>query len=300
MRRFRQQDLFDNRVLERETIDQLAQLIATFHANASISTDPLQGRGERVTAPMLENFRVIRELRHPLLESERLNNLQTWTEQQVIHMSGLIEERFLAGNIRECHGDLHLGNIVFFAGEITPFDGIEFNPKLRWIDTLSDIAFLLMDLQHRGLGNAADQLLNRYLEESGDYSGLPLLRLYLLYRAMVRAKVCAIRITQPDLSHDEQPKYLEEYQSYLNLAESIIRYPPVSLLVAHGFSGSGKSTVTGFLAEHLMGIRIRSDVERQRLFPNPETGLANHGIDRYSHQATMTTYAHLQVWLSIC
>lgn len=293
MRRFHQQDLFDRRPLDRDTIDGLAQLIGCFHLSAEVAKDPLQGSVEWVTAPMLENFRVIRELKNPLLESERLNRLQTWTEQQAGQFRELLQERYSAGNIRECHGDLHLSNIVLYKGAITPFDGIEFNPNLRWIDTLSDIAFLLMDLQHRGLQRSADQLLNRYLEETGDYAGLPLLRFYLLYRAMVRAKVSAIRVTQSDLPREEQPIYLDEYLSYIALAESVIRHPPASLVITHGLSGSGKSTVSGQLAEQLMAIRLRSDVERKRLFPNPEENKSGGFAERYSTQATQVTYAHL-------
>jgi aminoglycoside phosphotransferase family enzyme/adenylate kinase family enzyme len=293
MLRFRQQDLFDRRSLDRKMIDRLALLVAGFHQSAALSSDPSHGRAERFVEPVLENFRVIRELKHPLMEVEVLNSLQTWTEQQAGRLGGVLEERFEAGNIRECHGDLHLGNITLFEGKITPFDGIEFNPSLRWIDTLSDIAFLLMDLQHRGLNQFADQLLNCYLEQTGDYAGLPLLRFYLLYRAMVRAKVCAIRVTQPDLPLQEQSEHLQEYLSYLTLAESVIRHPPASLIITHGVSGSGKSTVSGWFAEQLMAIRIRSDVERQRLFPEPADKVKQIGNDRYSIQATQITYAHL-------
>ncbi|MET0007626.1 MAG: AAA family ATPase, partial [Candidatus Thiodiazotropha sp. 6PLUC4] len=293
MSRFKQQDLFDRRPLGRETIDELAKLIAEFHKNAAVSLDPSQGTAAWVMLPVMENFQIIRELKHPLLESERLNNLQTWTEHQANELDGLMQERYQEGKVRECHGDLHLTNITFFENRITPFDGIEFNPALRWIDILSDIAFLLMDLQHRGLSSSADQLLNRYLEESGDYAGLPLLRFYLLYRAMVRAKVSAIRITQSDLPHQQQPKYVEEYLSYLSLAESLIRHPPASLVITYGLSGSGKSTVSEQLSEQLMAIRLRSDVERKRLFPDAEKSNADGNHTRYSGQATQITYAHL-------
>jgi aminoglycoside phosphotransferase family enzyme/adenylate kinase family enzyme len=293
MLRFRQQDMFDRRSLDREMIDRLARLIADFHQNAAQSSDPSHGRVERFVEPVMENFCTIRELKHPLMEAEILNNLQTWMEQQADRLGALLEERYEAGYIRECHGDLHLGNITLFEGRITPFDGIEFNPSLRWIDTLSDLAFLLMDLQHRGLNQFADQLLNRYLEQTGDYAGLPLLRFYLLYRAMVRAKVCAIRVTQADLPLQEQPGNLQEYLSYLTLAESVIRHPPASLIITHGVSGSGKSTVSGWFAEQLMAIRIRSDVERKRLFPEPADQAKQIESDRYSIQATQITYAHL-------
>ncbi|MEW8329104.1 MAG: AAA family ATPase [Candidatus Thiodiazotropha sp.] len=292
MRRFRQEDLLSHKLPGREEIDRLARQVADFHLSAArVSNGMPYGKPDHVIGPMLENFRLIRELKQPLFEMERLNALQTWTEQQSIVLESNLEERYDAGHIRECHGDLHLGNITRFEGEITPFDGIEFNPNLHWIDTLSDIAFLLMDLQHRGMNSAADQLLNGYLERTGDYTGLHLLRFYLLYRAMVRAKVCAIRAMQSGLQHDEWEQQLEEYRSYLALAESVIRHPPASLLLTHGVSGSGKSSVSGWLAEQLMAIRIRSDVERRRLFPDPdESGLS---IERYSERATRITYNHL-------
>ncbi|MET0075963.1 MAG: AAA family ATPase, partial [Candidatus Thiodiazotropha lotti] len=293
MARFRQQDLFDRLTLDPPLVDRLALMVADFHRHADRASALPQGGVEPVIAPMMENFRVIRELKQPLLEIERLNPLQNWTEYQAAQLAELIEERYLAGSVRECHGDLHLGNIVLYQQRITPFDGIEFNPGLRWIDTLSDIAFLLMDLQHRGLHPLADQLLNRYLEETGDYAGLPLLRFYMLYRAMVRAKVSAIRVCQPELSPADRMATLEEYLSYLNLAEKLVCHPPASLVITHGVSGAGKSTVSGQLAEQLMAIRIRSDVERKRLFPSPEGGAGDIASDRYSSEATKTTYHHL-------
>ncbi|MCG7930846.1 MAG: AAA family ATPase [Candidatus Thiodiazotropha lotti] len=293
MARFRQQDLFDRLTLDPPLVDRLALMIADFHRRADRASELPQGGVEKVIAPMMENFRVIRALKQPLLEIERLNPLQTWTEYQAEQLAELIEERYLGGSIRECHGDLHLGNIVLYQQRITPFDGIEFNPDLRWIDTLSDIAFLLMDLQHRGLYALSDQLLNRYLEATGDYAGLPLLRFYLLYRAMVRAKVSAIRVCQADLSPADQMATLEEYLSYLSLAEKLVCHPPASLVITYGLSGSGKSTVSGQLAEQLMAIRIRSDVERKRLFPPPEGAAVDTASDRYSSEATKTTYHHL-------
>ncbi|MCU7846250.1 MAG: AAA family ATPase, partial [Candidatus Thiodiazotropha sp. (ex Monitilora ramsayi)] len=164
---------------------------------------------------------------------------------------------------------------------------------LRWIDTLSDLAFLLMDLQHRGLDGLADLLLNRYLELTGDYAGLPLLRFYLLYRAMVRAKVSAIRFTQPGLEQKEAAAVLEEYRRYLSLAESVIRPHSAVLLITHGVSGSGKSYISEWFTERLMAIRIRSDVERRRLFPEEVPVPDSRLPSRYSDRATAITYGHL-------
>lgn len=294
MRRFHQRDLLSCRLPERHEILQLAALIAGFHMRIPVAQQSSgYGTPESVLRPMKENFRHIRELRHPLLEHERLDSLQAWTEDYAAASVELLQERLEADHIRECHGDLHLGNITRFDGELMPFDGIEFNPGLRWIDTLSDIAFLLMDLQHRGLNGLAVLLLNDYLERTGDYAGLPLLRFYLLYRAMVRAKVSAIRLYQPGLQQEEAGVILDEYRRYLSLAESVTRHPPAALLITHGLSGAGKSYIAGWLAEQMMAIRIRSDVERKRLFPVSEAG-DDDSPERYTARATAVCYAHLE------
>ncbi|MCU7796829.1 MAG: AAA family ATPase [Candidatus Thiodiazotropha sp. (ex Myrtea spinifera)] len=295
MRRFRQQDLLNVNLPVRDEILSLAKQIATFHLEALPAPKGSDfGTPESVLLPMEENFQLIRSQRHPLLEIERLDALQVWTEEFVAVSTDQLWERRDGGNIRECHGDLHLGNITRFENRLTPFDGIEFNPGLRWIDTLSDLAFLLMDLQHQGMSDLSDLLLNTYLELTGDYPALPLLRFYLLYRAMVRAKVCAIRFRQPDLNREEAAEVLETYRRYLTLAESVIRHPSAVLLITHGVSGSGKSHISGWFAEQLMAIRIRSDVERKRLFPEDMLMQGHGNSQRYSEKATEITYVHLE------
>lgn len=295
MRRFRQEELLDNRPPSREEVDRLADLVADFHQKVPSVTPQLPyGTPQAVLLPMEENFQQIRALKRPLLEVERLNRLQSWTEEFAASSRGLLEERRLDGRIRECHGDLHLGNITRLEGHLTPFDGIEFNPALRWIDTLSDLAFLLMDLQSRDLSPQSVQLLNRYLERTGDYHGLPLLRFYLLYRALVRAKVNAIRASQEGLDRGAVSQVLEDYRRYLGLAESVIRQPPAALLITHGPSGSGKSHISAWLAEQLMAIRIRSDVERRRLYPDSTQAGSPPHPQRYTPGATEVTYAHLE------
>ncbi|MCU7851445.1 MAG: AAA family ATPase [Candidatus Thiodiazotropha sp. (ex Monitilora ramsayi)] len=295
MRRFRQQDLLDTRLPDRGEILSLANQIATFHLQIPAAPKSSDfGTPKSVLLPMDENFQQIRSQRHPLLEIERLDTLQIWTEEFVAASTDLLWERRDSGHIRECHGDLHLGNITRFENRLTPFDGIEFNPGLRWIDTLSDLAFLLMDLQHRGMNDLSDLLLNTYLELTGDYSALPLLRFYLLYRAMVRAKVCAIRFRQSDLSRVEATDVLQTYRRYLTLGESVIRHPSAVLLITYGVSGAGKSHISGWFAEQLMAIRIRSDVERKRLFPGNVHLPECENLQRYSEKATEITYAHLE------
>src|SRR6185295_1695793 len=100
------------------------------------------------------------------------------------------------GFVRECHGDLHLGNIARIDGEPVIFDCIEFNKEMRWIDVMSEVAFTVMDLEDRAHAALAHRFLNAYLERTGDYAGLAVLPVYLAYRAVVRAKVALLRAAQ--------------------------------------------------------------------------------------------------------
>ena len=294
MRRFSQDELLSRHLPDRETLERLAVQVAEFHL-AIPPADPTTpyGTPERVCYPMLENFLQIREIGLPALELLRLDPLEAWTRDRARQLETLMWQRKREGHIRECHGDMHLGNIASFEGQLQIFDGIEFNPNLSWIDTLNDLAFLLMDLQYRGMDCEAAGLLNRYLELTGDYPALPLLRFYQTYRAMVRAKVAAIRLHQAGLSDAEQHQLVAEYLSYIALAEGLTRSTRPTLLITHGLSGSGKSLFSGWLLERTGAVRLRSDVERKRLFPQSEgpKGL-EQGI--YSRQASEATYAHLR------
>jgi predicted kinase len=193
-----------------------------------------------------------------------------------------MEQRKSQGFIRECHGDLHLGNIAWFENRVTPFDGIEFNAALRWIDVMNEIAFLVMDLQQRNLKPFATRFLNHYLSKTGDYSGVSLLRYYLVYRALVRAKIALLSWQQHQNLHDFQ-----DAESYANLAEAFTAPKPPVLLITHGYSGSGKSTVSRKVAEKFGAIHLRSDVERHRLFSTSKNQ------DIYSAEKSQQTYQKL-------
>ena len=294
MRRFSQSELLSENLPDRQTLHRLAAQVAEFHL-AIPAADPTTpyGTPERVLHPMLENFAQIRQIGLPDLELSRLDPLESWTRSQGQQLDDLLWQRKRQGQIRECHGDMHLGNITRYQGRLQVFDGIEFNPNLSWIDTQNDVGFLLMDLQHRGLKGEAADFLNRYLELTGDYPGLPLLRFYQTYRAMVRAKVAAIRLNQGGLSDQQRRDLLAEYLGYIELAERLTQLTPPLLMITHGLSGSGKSLFSGWLLERLPAVRLRSDVERKRLFGQ---GTAAEGLEQgiYSHQASQATYAHLR------
>ncbi len=197
--------------------------------------------------------------------------------------------------MRECHGDMHLRNLAWVDGQPLAFDCIEFNPALRWIDVISEVAFLVMDLHDRNQVHLARRFLNVYLEYGGDYAGAGVLPFYLVYRAMVRAKVEAIRATQPDLDDAGRAIVWQACHGYLALARNYTQARRPVLLVTRGLSASGKTTLTRPLLEQLGAIRIRSDVERKRLFglPAQANGQAAVGQGIYSAEAGLRTYERL-------
>jgi len=258
MRRFDQDGLLDRRPLDREIVDALAQRVAAFHGG--IPAAPPQsdwGRPEKVWFPVEQNFRQVCELGLFPQFAERLEALEGRAKEHFQHLEELLAERRAGGFIRECHGDMHLGNIAWVEGEALAFDGIEFNPDLRWIDVANDIAFLLMDLEYRGEERLAWRFLNRYLELTGDYAAARLLPFYKAYRAMVRAKVAAIRLAQEG---GESEALRREFTGYLEYAERCLA-PGMrpTLCITHGLSGSGKSHFCLELRERQGMIHLRSD-----------------------------------------
>ncbi|MDX1452271.1 MAG: AAA family ATPase [Oleiphilaceae bacterium] len=306
MHQFEQQHLFselcESGQLQREHIDQLADKVAAFHEQVKVAgTQSPYGDPEQIITPMRQNFSQIREL----LESERdsipatwlmqLEQVEAWTESTFERLRGLLLQRQQEGFVRECHGDLHLGNITLFRNHVTLFDCIEFNNDFRWIDVISDIAFLFMDLEDHQQPAFANRLLNNYLEQTGDYAGLRLLGFYKAYRAVVRAKIALFTLRGMADDQTTRDQLWMRYQRYMDLAESCSHLPNRMVLTMHGLSGTGKSTVAMRLVDRLGMVRIRSDVERKRLLQvdahsHPEGALAQK---LYSPDLTHKTYEKL-------
>jgi len=265
-------------------IDSIARVLARFHA-AAPRAGPAgdYGAPAQIAAPAMGNFEQIAALGPDPATAARLARLRAWTEGECRRLHPAFAARRAGGHVRECHGDLHLGNIAFIGGRAVPFDCIEFDPALRWIDVMSEVAFVVMDLLAHRLAGAAWRLLNALLEASGDYDGVAVLRFYLVYRALVRAKVARLRGSQ------------DGFRLYLGLAESLAGSAPPLLVLMHGRAGSGKTTVSQAALERLGAVRLRSDVERKRLSglePQARTGAAvDAGI--YAAAANRRTYDHL-------
>ncbi len=281
MREFAQESLLDQ-MLARGTltpalIDALAARVASFHQSLTPAA-PISAHGtpEAIAAPARQNLRQIEPLVADADERELLVFLRRWTEAEFAARTASFARRRAEGRVRECHGDLHLGNIAWVDGEITAFDCIEFDPELRWIDVMSEIAFLVMDLADRRHPGLAWRCLNAYLEITGDYDGLAVLRFYLVYRALVRAKVIAIRMRQHGAEPSQQPQLGAQLREYLELAHGFAAARRPALIITHGVTGSGKTSLTQSLLEQAGMIRVRSDVERKRL----------HGMDAHARNAS--------------
>ncbi len=300
MRRFAQDALLDRMAkrgdLSPPLVEAIARKIAAFHATVAIAgPDSPFGTPGRVMEPPRDNFDHLRALVGESPDVPQLERLRAWTDREGERLAPVFADRKRAGFVRECHGDLHLGNIALIGGDPTPFDCIEFNADLRWVDAMNEVAFLVMDLADHRLPNLAIRCLNAYLEATGDYAGLAVLPYYMVYRAMVRAKIACIRAQQPGLAGEAKAEIENEYRGYFHLAEQLSHRGSAGLTLTHGLSGSGKTTVAGALAERFGAICLRSDVERKRLFgldPTARTASAVGG-GIYDPEATRRTYARL-------
>lgn len=298
MRRFPQTNLMDHLLAHGRItpahIDKLAAVIANFHASLPpAAADSPHCATAEIEKAALQNFAHLPQLLTTPDGQALLEVVREASAQAFAACDPLFRQRAAAGCVRECHGDLHLGNIVLLDDMPTPFDCIEFSPALRWIDVISEISFTVMDMLRRGQPQLAWRLLDKYLEISGDYQGCGVLRFYLAYRATVRAKIAAIRTRQRGA---RMKKELKSCRSYLRLAQSCLTRRHPAIIITHGLPGSGKSTFAQIALERLGAIRIRSDVERKRLFglaPLADSK-AQTDVDIYSADATWRIYAKLE------
>ena len=183
-------------------------------------------------------------------------------------MAALLDRRRAAGKVRRCHGDLHLRNICLFEGKPTLFDAIEFSDAIAVIDVLYDLAFLLMDLMHRGMARLANLVFNRYLDRSGeDMAALAAMPLFLSLRSAIRAHVLVTAAASA--AGRAGGGAVTSARTYLGLARALLRRQKPRLVAVGGMSGTGKSTSAQALAADFLpapGARVlRSDVLRKLL-----------------------------------
>jgi aminoglycoside phosphotransferase family enzyme/predicted kinase len=300
MRQFPQDQLLSHLLaagtLQASHTDQLAHEVSAFHARIATATPESPfGTPEMIYQPVHDNFQHLFDTIDDPIRQAHARELETWCQHTFAARRGDMLARKRDGFVRECHGDMHLGNMILLDEAVVIFDCLEFNESLRWIDVASEVAFVTMDLEDRGRPDLAYRFLNGYIEATGDYGLLGLLPFYLTYRATVRAKVAGIRLEQSHLLPEEVQHVREEFGSYLDLATRYTRPSPPRLFITHGVSGSGKSAGTQQVIEAIGAIRLRSDVERKRLFGlDPLERSTDHSaLGLYAPAVTQRTYAHL-------
>lgn len=291
MRRFPEssllRDLLPAGRLEHGLLDGFAQRLAALHGAAERAT-PTSGFGSpdliaRAATDVLATLQSQGQG-----DEGQLAALGTWVQEQnqALRMAWIARQQ--SGAVRECHGDLHAANVALVDGALTPFDCIEFDPALRWIDIMNDVAFLTMDLKAHGRGDLAFRFLDAWLQHSGDYPGLQVLRFYEVYRALVRAVASGLGPGRAD--GDTRPDYMACAMRLAAQPEGGAR-----LMITHGFSGSGKSSIASQLLCAAGAIRLRSDVERKRLYGlDPLARSAALGVDIYGAEATRRTFDRLR------
>ena len=280
----------DAGLLHARDVRALAQTIGENHASASIAEfNSAENAIGRVSTPMRENFPPV----EAFADAAQLQRIREWTGTEIREGSAKLAERHENGFVRECHGDLHLANLVRLDTGIVAFDCIEFSPELRTLDVINDVAFLAMDLIARNRRDLAYVFLNRYLEYTADYAGMALYGLYFVYHCMIRAKVAAIRASEREaVDNDGRRSDIEEMQHYVDVALRWINRKPAKIAAMHGFSGSGKTTLADRLLQLIPALRVRTDIERKRLFGLRESQSSESGVGTgiYADEAKTDVY----------
>ena len=296
MRRFDHRQTFDllaseGRLTEPQ-VDRLAEAVAAFHAGQPpLAVGP--GHAEATCQGVRDNLAELMALLIAATATDlagQVAALQRWS--RAAEQPALMDQRARDGRVRDGHGDLHLGNLFWADGAAVLFDALEFDAGLRQIDTIGDLAFAFMDLLAHGLPQWGWRFINRTLEASGDWAALPLLAWWAVHRAAVRAKVALLGVPA---NADDQARAagLAKARRYLDVASALAAPPRPRLVLMMGLSGSGKTAVAGQLAQQLGGVRLRSDVERKRLFGLAPTARAAPALGLYGAEASQRTYTRL-------
>ena len=260
--------IHDREGIDHERLEKLVQAVYALHSAAPISgIETPFGEPNSLYVPAQLNFDQVRPHLSETKDMAQLVQLEAWAHEYLKRLWPRFAERKDLGMIREVHGDLHLANAVETdEGDIRLFDGIEYRAEFRWIDVISEVAFLTLDLEARDDFASAWHLLNRYLELTGDYHGLWVYQGYRAYRAMVRAKECLLSLNAPVLPTEKDTDPLSRYRRYAQLAEQATVIRPRVLLITLGLDPERRQALSHQLIDDFGMIRLRSDLERERLY----------------------------------
>jgi aminoglycoside phosphotransferase family enzyme/predicted kinase len=282
--------------LEKESIDELARILAKFYCEAATGEKINNlGSWDTVWNNCEENFRQTKEFVGNIINEQMFLIIRAATRAFLLRRKTLFQRRMEGKRIRDCHGDLRTGHIYFTDG-IQIIDGIEFNERFRYSDITSDLAFLAMDLDYEGSPETAHRLFHSYVQYTKDHDVFVLLDFYKCYRAYVRVKVNCFRLQDSDLATNEKGKLLREIHRYMDLAyQYAVQYTRPTIWVVCGLPASGKSTIAKGLSKTLSVKVVRSDIVRKKLFGLKLTESLDLPFEEgiYSKNASSLTYGKL-------
>ena len=296
MRQFPQENLFINLFeagkLKIEQMAELGRIVAQFHKSAQTNEYISSfGTVEKVREAFDENYQQTETYIGRAQTQQQLEETKAYTDQFFAERADLFNSRIANNKIKECHGDLHLKNICLWQDKIQLFDRIEFNEPFRFVDVMYDVAFVMMDLEARDQKDFANAFLNAYLEQTGDYEGLPLLPLYLSRQAYVRAKVTSFLLDDPNVPEVAKQEAISTASDYYQQAWEYTQNRTGKLIMMSGLSGAGKTTVAKTIARHHGAVHLRSDAVRKQI-----AGIAveEKGSDNiYTPEMSQKTYSRL-------
>jgi uncharacterized protein len=282
-------NMFESGQIADEDIEEMGRVVAEFHSRAR--TDEYIssfGKVDRIKASIDDNYRQTEKYIDRAQTLQQFTENKAYTDRFLSEHSQLFLDRIEGGFIRECHGDLHLRNICHWQNKILLFDCIEFNEPFRFVDTMYDVAFAVMDLEARGRKDLANRFLNTYAEQTGDWAGLQVLPMYLSRQAYVRAKVTSFLLDDVGISATERAAAAKTAGDYYRQAWEYTRSRQGRIIMMSGLSGAGKSTVGKQIARSLGGVQLRSDAVRKHLGGIPL--LAKGDASLYTPEMTAQTY----------
>jgi aminoglycoside phosphotransferase family enzyme len=209
--------LLEENKVDDKLIDRIAKIIAEFHSKAETNRRISEFGSLAIETNWKENFEQTEEFVGKTISTEDFKLTRERVEAFMKRNVSLFEKRMAEGRVRDCHGDIHSGNI-FVTDGIYIFDAIEFNERIRYTDVAADVAFLAMDLDFRERADLSDFLVDRYVKYSGDQELTKLLPFYKCYRAYVRGKVISFKLEDPNVDSQEKRAAMEEAKKYFKLA----------------------------------------------------------------------------------
>lgn len=282
-------NMFESGQITTNDIVEMGQVVARFHAEAQKSEYISSfGTVAKIRQSIDDNYRQTEKYIGRSQTQQQYADTKAYTDWFLLEYQQLFVDRIAGEFIRECHGDLHLRNICRWQHKILLFDCIEFNESFRFVDTMYDVAFSVMDLEARGRKDLANRFLNTYIEQTGDWAGLQVLPMYLSRQAYVRAKVTSFLLDDVNISSADRAAAAKIAGNYYHQAWAYTQSKQGRLIMISGLSGSGKSTLGKQIAASLGGVQIRSDAVRKHLGGIPLLTKGNDSL--YSPEMTTRTY----------